>query len=90
MNGSYLYELPYFNKFTEKLYGHLLFTFTIFFIILGATQNNTNLAFKIWLVIFPFGIVCYEYFLKKSSTNHFFDRSKKKTIKVIKRLLVDG
>lgn len=45
---------------------------------------------KIWCIIIPFQIVCYEFFLKKAYSNDYLDRSKKKSTKVIKKILVDG
>lgn len=35
-------------------------------------------------------MICYEFFLKKAYSNDYLDRSKKKSTKVIKKLLVDG
>lgn len=90
MNIIYLRELPFFNKLTEKLYGHLLFLFTMFYIVYGATEDDLTLTMKIWVVIIPFQILCYEFFLKKAYSSDYLDRSKKKSMKVIKRILVDG
>jgi hypothetical protein len=54
MNAIYFYELPYFNKYTERLAGHLLFMFAMFFIVLGGTRLDLPLTLKIWFVILPF------------------------------------
>lgn len=86
----YFVEMPYFNKFTEKLTGYLLFMFTLFFIIFGATQEDLPLTLKIWCVILPFQAISTEYLLKSSYRSDYLDRSKKKSFKVIKKLLVDG
>ena len=90
MNSIYFYELPFFNKFTERLLGQMLFMFTMFFIILGGTRLDLPLTLKIWFVILPFQVICCEYLLKSSYRSDYLDRSKKKSFKVIKRLLVDG
>jgi hypothetical protein len=54
MNNIYLTELPYFNKWTEKLYGYLLFLFSVFFSVFGSVQGDLPLAFKTWAIILPF------------------------------------
>jgi hypothetical protein len=54
MNGIYLKELPYFNVFTQKLYGYLLFLFSIFYLILVISEEELTLAVKIWAVVLPF------------------------------------
>lgn len=90
MNTIYFYELPFFNKYTERLTGHLLFMFAMFFIILGGTRLDLPLTLKIWFVILPFQLICCEYLIKSSYRSDYLDRSKKKSFKVIKKLLVDG
>ena len=89
MNSIYFYELPYFNKFTERLFGHLLVLFSMFFVLLEGTRD-LPLTMKIWFVTLPFQVICCEYLLKSSYRTDYLDRGKKKSFKVIKRLLVDG
>lgn len=90
MNGIYLKELPYFNRYTEKLYGYLLFLFSIFFLIMGITRGDLSLSIKAWSAVVPIQIFCYEYFLTKAGESEFLERNKKKSKKVIKKLLLEG
>lgn len=64
--------------------------FTMFFIVLGGTRLDLALTLKIWFVILPFQVICCEYLLRSSYRSDYLDRSKKKSFKVIKKLLVDG
>ena len=89
-NFVYLRELPFFNKIAELVFGNSLSFYSTFFIIYGACQRDMNMTLKLWCFIAPFQVISYRYFLKRAYCVDYLDKSQKKSLKGLKKILVDG
>jgi len=67
----YLNELPFYNKFTEHMFGHMVTSYFVYFAIDVIYKDNRQGSLKVWVYFLPFQLLLVSWYIKNSYRGNY-------------------